>query len=81
MMDEAGRWGLASGSFEVLFTGVEEGRVEAALHAVAPGTQPALTGLENSVADGEGFGIEPFRSPVRPRHVPLISQNTCHCFA
>lgn len=63
-MDAAARRGLASGSFEVLFTGLEEGRVEAALHAVPAGKQAALTGLESSVVDGEGFGIEPFRSGV-----------------
>ena len=67
------RAGLAAASFEVLFSGVEEGRVEAVLRAVPPGEQPALTGLESSVVDGEGFGIEPFRSVVCPKsHIATV---------
>lgn len=64
-MDAACSAGLAPGTFEVLFTGLEEGRVEAVLRAVPEGAEPALTGMESSVTDGDGFGIEPFRSVVR----------------
>jgi len=64
-MDTAREAGLSDGAYEVLFTGAEEGRVEAALRAVLRGAEPSLTGLESSVIDGEGFGIEPFRAVVR----------------
>ena len=67
MLDAAQAAGLTDVQCEVLFSGVEEGRVEAALRVVPPGQHPALTGLESSVVDGDGFGIEPFRAVVRPR--------------
>ena len=71
MMNAGREAGLAAGTFEVLFIGVEEGRVEAALRAVLPGTEASLTGLESSVIDGEGFGIEPFRAVVQSSPTPL----------
>ncbi|GIL65992.1 hypothetical protein Vafri_19622 [Volvox africanus] len=52
---------LSSHKVAVSFSGVETGRVEMIVKAVKATDPPFVSGLEGTAANGEGFGIEPFR--------------------
>lgn len=49
------------GAVEVVFEGVELGRVCAVLQPVPAGKQRSVTGLEGSALGGQGWGIDPFQ--------------------
>lgn len=52
---------------DVELRGVDTGAVVAALWRLDPGQSRRLTGLEGSVAGGQGKGIDPYRRQARPQ--------------